>query len=128
MSGSDEGDGRVQERRRRHLHGGQGGAQVVGDRAHQCVPQAVDLLQQLGAKGLLPQLGPLERQGGMVGEGAEQGPVGLGGRHPPHGQDADRAARTRTGPRCASRAGLPAAVPRLTGTPERGSSWRELGG
>ena len=58
----------------------------------QGVAQPVDLLQQLRAQGLLPQLGPLQGQGGVVGEGAEQGPVRLGGRRSPHGQDAHRPA------------------------------------
>ena len=74
VAASESGDDRVQERRRGHLHRGQRRAQIVGDRTHQRVPQPVDLLQQLRTHGLLPELGPLQGQRRVIGEGPEEGP------------------------------------------------------
>ena len=100
VSASESGVGGCEQGRRRHLHGGQRGAKIVRHRPDQGAPQAVHLLEQLRSKRLLSQLRPLERQGGVIGEGSEQGPVRLGGRHAPHGQHADRTARRgeRDGP------------------------------
>ncbi len=59
------------------------------DRADQGAPQTVDFVEQLGAHGLLAQLGPLQGQGQMVGECSQQFVVRLDTGEPPEGQQAD---------------------------------------
>ena len=44
----------------------------MGHRPHQGALQPVDLLEQLGAQRLLPELGPLEGQCHVIGEGVQQ--------------------------------------------------------
>ena len=59
----------VREGRGRDLDGGQRGAQIMGDGAHQRLLETVDLLEELGAHGLFAQLGPFHGQGDVIGEG-----------------------------------------------------------
>ena len=76
----------------RRLDRGQGGPQVVGDGAHERVPPAVDLLEQLGPDHLLAQAAPLEGEGGLVGVDGEQLPAVGVERRPGHGHQAHRPA------------------------------------
>ena len=79
-----------EQRARRHLHGRQRGAQVVGDGAQEGAPHAVALLQELGPQRLVPELGPLDGEGRLIDEDAEE--IGVDGapRQAPHGEQADR--------------------------------------
>ncbi len=61
----------------RRLDRGQRGAQVVGDRVEQGGAQPVGLLQGQGPVALLLLLAPLHGQGGLVGEGGQDPPLGL---------------------------------------------------
>ena len=52
--------------------GGQRRTQIVGDGAEQGTPQPLGLNLDLGLLGFLGEQSPLERQGGLAGEGFEQ--------------------------------------------------------
>ena len=75
-SGAQAGVGLAQARHGR-LDGGEGRAQVVRGGAHERAAPAVDLLEQARPQRLLAQLGPVDGQRRLVGEGAEQAPVAL---------------------------------------------------
>ena len=79
----------VGQRRRGDLDGGEWRAQVVGDRAEQSPAEPVRFFEQFGAQRLLAQLGPLEREGGVIREGVEHGP----GRSRRSGHRASRGSR-----------------------------------
>ena len=71
----------------------------MAHRAHETLAEAVDLFEQFGAQGLFAQLGALEGEGGVVGEGGEDGTVVLRGRESAQREDADRTAGGREGDR-----------------------------